>query len=302
MPRSEVRQSGARRKSVAAKSQRHISMRPIHRPPPAKSALRAFTLIELLVVIAIIGILASMLLPALAQAKAKAKGLTCLNGVKQFVSAQLIYTGDNDNNLLFSWITPSVFPYGTVSTYGAANGLSVIGNYLAGVKSYTCPAYPNPTTAIPYVAHTVSNVNWIAGSHYRLNPYLGIIGMGPGTQYGGVPQGLGGLFPNGNDRHAPYKEDQLVRPSDKVFAFDAMDGRPYMPTPGSANPCFINALGDNDRGNMANYSPTWQGPNIGLTHANRTMMTFLDGHADSIAKSSPITFGGTNDYYWALGQ
>ena len=43
-------------------------------------------------------------------------------------------------------------------------------------------------------------------------------------------------------------------------------------------------------------------PNIGLHHANRTPMTFMDGHADMVAKSSPITFGGTNDYYWALGQ
>ena len=31
-------------------------------------------------------------------------------------------------------------------------------------------------------------------------------------------------------------------------------------------------------------------------------MTFMDAHADSVPKNSPITFGGTNDYYWALGQ
>ena len=67
-----------------------------------RTAGRGFTLIELLVVVAIIGILASLLLPALARAKAQGTQITCLNNVRQLNIAWMLYAQDNDDRLAYN--------------------------------------------------------------------------------------------------------------------------------------------------------------------------------------------------------
>jgi prepilin-type N-terminal cleavage/methylation domain-containing protein/prepilin-type processing-associated H-X9-DG protein len=71
----------------------------------------AFTLIELLVVVAIIGILAALILPALAKSKSKAQGIYCFSNTRQLTLGWLLYADDHDGkfcpnrtNSIDSWV------------------------------------------------------------------------------------------------------------------------------------------------------------------------------------------------------
>jgi prepilin-type N-terminal cleavage/methylation domain-containing protein len=136
-----------------------------------------FTLIELLVVIAIIAILAAILFPVFAQAREKARAISCLSNTKQIGLSLQMYTQDYDEKVPLNndgnWFTVPQYPgYSYLNTWE-----SLLEPYMKNFQLWVCPS-ASLTTGL-YAGYDYSPSSpWTSGpnagsiaSSYTVNNY-----------------------------------------------------------------------------------------------------------------------------------
>jgi prepilin-type N-terminal cleavage/methylation domain-containing protein/prepilin-type processing-associated H-X9-DG protein len=152
---------------------------------------RAFTLIELLVVIAIIAILAAILFPVFAQAREKARGISCLSNTKQLSTGVIMYTQDYDEfypiGFQSDWPAP-------VGWGGPISWVMTIQPYIKNLSAFVCPddqGGPFPAKSpqgwegwgISYASNGYYDQNFCCGPNWNsgfiLDGPMGYSGQGP---------------------------------------------------------------------------------------------------------------------------
>ncbi len=218
--------------------------------PRGQQPSGAFTLLELLVVIAIIGILASLMLPALARSKAAGKGIHCLSNVRQMLISAQLYTDGSRGSFppaYYFAIEPGTsvsYAWDLTTRLGATP--EVVPGLLweaEGAKAVQqCPAYQG-------------GANWLTDPYTGYNYNTSFIGHG---QFEAIPEPAKAAAVRRPDATALFGDGQYAAGANKFM-------RAPWPNRGDAT-----------------FSGRWAGTQ-GYRHIKRTNTGFADGHAESLA-------------------
>ena len=233
---------------------------------------RAFTLIELLVVIAIIGILAAMLLPALNQARAKAKTALCVSNLKQIGLAVFMYCDDYNDAMPTGW-------------QGA------VGDWDLTIQPYLAKAGTTYTTTGGNTSHTFlcpAGIQQKAGLEIRLmySAHPAMFLTSPPTS--GLP--------------SRYRRSDCTRPSEVVMITDGVqqsntryysggfDAAAMLNVPGHYGQCQYDFNSGPNPNSAVHVNPAWNSDvdgnagDIRWRHEknNGANFLFMDGHVQTL--------------------
>ena len=252
-----------------------------------RSLKSAFTLIELLVVIAIIAILAALLLPALTQAKDRAKAIACLSNTKQFGAAINMYAGDNGD------FFPSPSPWWRGGTCKNKYGLPCGGEWFWGANpSQWSPNTPAPML-VPYLAN---NKVWVCPKRLRGLTYTSAPGDWDPSITGFLSYGFndcgvfGAVDPNNgnmlNDKR--FKSSWALRPSELVAIADTSGSNNPNNTPAAA---WLDSFWAGDSGPNNPSAP--ENPRLQTAYAKHNQyvnVLYVDCHS-APSRPSALTWG-----------
>jgi prepilin-type N-terminal cleavage/methylation domain-containing protein/prepilin-type processing-associated H-X9-DG protein len=240
---------------------------------------RGFTLIELLVVIAIIAILAAILFPVFARARAKASQASCLSNVKQLQLGLMMYASDNNQGYpTHSW------------TYLWPNAIYP---YVDSVPLYICPSDLGNGTVL-------TNGTPVTNMSYLINGWLVEGGPNPA----GAPYATGG---SGWD--LPITDAGIQYPAEMLGIMDGYSQGYFAEVPDGGAEWYSRyscmACGSNwDVLKQITGDTTMAQATINARHSGGENMSFMDGHAKWMPIASLpdpalcATNGSPSKHFW----
>lgn len=218
----------------------------------SRSKPAGFTLIELLVVIAIIAILAAILFPVFAQARAKARQAACISNCKQIGNAVLMYLQDYDEEFPkgYGYPLPAMNGFGELTKKSAASTWpSWFGPYVKTAAVFICPDSP-------------ADIKSLEKKNWGINDSMGY-------NYDGLTLDI----TNQSARHLA----QIDRPAEVYVIFDNGDSTMC------AGPNTFKSMLENMDLNITITK------RIPFRHQKRASVVFADGHAKALDYQPMLT-------------